>query len=183
ISVIIKDGSGHHPHSLRDPTLIADFIAQSLEPPRAPPPFTGKNFTRSSFYGVENIYRDFPNEGTYITCRGSWFSDSYDRYEFTAYSTTGPVAVIVPKTPAPGKPWVLRADFVTRDAVVDLALLHKGFHIVTGPRPRDPNSTVLQEWNAVYKYLVDHGFSTKPVLEGAGAAAGEAYAWAIANPD
>src|SRR5204863_6459548 len=70
-----------------------------------------------------------------------------------------------------------------RDAVVDLALLQKGFHIVTGPRPRDPNVTLLQEWNAVYKYLIDQGFSTKPVMEGAGGAAGEAYAWAIANPD
>ena len=32
ISVMIKDGAGHHPHSLRDPTLIADFIVRSLEP-------------------------------------------------------------------------------------------------------------------------------------------------------
>src|SRR6516165_5851092 len=63
ISVMIKDGAGHHPHSLRDPTLIADFIARSLEPARASPAFAGKKFTRSSFYGVENIYRDFPKEG------------------------------------------------------------------------------------------------------------------------
>jgi hypothetical protein len=42
---------------------------------------------------------------------------------------------------------------------------------------------MLKEWNAVYKYLLDHGFSTKPVMEGAGRAAGEVYAWAIANPD
>ena len=182
ISVMIKDGAGHHPHSLRDPTLIADFIARSLEPARASPAFAGKKFTKSSFYGVENIYRDFPKEGMYITCRGPWFSNSYDRYEFKPESTTGTVAVIVPKMAAPGRPWVLRADFVPRDAVVDLALLHKGFHIVTGPRPRDPNGTVLQEWNAVYKYLIDQGFSTKPVMEGAGGAAGEAYAWAIANP-
>src|SRR5262249_42283283 len=84
---------------------------------------------------------------------------------------------------AAGRPWVLRADLVSRDAVVDLALLEKGFHIVTGPRPRDPGVTVLDEWNSLYKYLIDQGFSTKPVMEGAGGAAGEAYAWAIANPD
>ena len=29
ISMIIKDGAGHHPHSLRDPKPIADFIEQS----------------------------------------------------------------------------------------------------------------------------------------------------------
>lgn len=184
ISVMIKDGAGHHPHSLRDPTLIADFIVRSFEQASAATPaFAGKKFTRSAFYGVENSYRDFPKEGMHITCRGPLFSDSYDRYEFKPDSTTGTVAVIAPRTAAPRKPWVLRADFVTRDAVVDLALLHKGFHIVTGPRPRDTNVPVLHEWNAVYKYLVDQGFSTKPVMEGAGRAAGEAYAWAIANPD
>jgi hypothetical protein len=31
--------------------------------------------------------------------------------------------------------------------------------------------------------MVDHGFSKKPVMEGAGTAAGEAYAWAIENPE
>ena len=30
ISVIIKEGMGHHPHSLRDPKPIADFISQSF---------------------------------------------------------------------------------------------------------------------------------------------------------
>jgi|GEM_PF-1241384 len=183
ISVMIKDGTGHHPHSLRDPTLIADFITRSLEQAAPAPAFAGKNFTRSSFYSAENSYSDFPKEGTYITCRGAWFSETYDRYEFKPDSTTGTVNVIVPKTAAPWRPWVFRADLVSRDAVVDLALLQKGFHIVTGPRPRDPNRTVLEEWNALYEYLIDQGFSTKPVMEGAGGAAGEAYAWAIANPD
>ena len=183
ISVMIKDGVGHHPHSLRDPTLIADFITRSLEPAAPAPAFAGKTFTRSSFYSAANRYADFPKEETYVTCRGAWFSDTYDRYEFKPDSTTGTVNVIVPKTAAPGRPWVLRADLVSRDAVVDLALLRRGFHIVTGPRPRDPNRTVLQEWNALYEYLVDQGFSTKPVMEGAGGAAGEAYVWAIANAD
>jgi pimeloyl-ACP methyl ester carboxylesterase len=94
-----------------------------------------------------------------------------------------PVSVIVPKTPAPGKPWVFRADFVTRDAAVDLALLGKGFHVVTGPVPTDTDGPVLAQWNAVYKLLTDAGLAKKPVLEGAGGAAGEAYAWAAENPD
>jgi hypothetical protein len=185
ISVMIKDGAGHHPHSLRDPTPIADFIVQSgSEASETSPAFAGKQFTRSSFYGIENDYRDFPKEGMYITCRGPLFSDSYVRYEFKPDSTTGTIGVIAPKTAASGKPWVFRADFVTRDALVDLALLHKGFHIVTGPGPgASATSTDLERWNAVYQHLIAHGFSAKPVMEGAGRAAGEAYAWAIANPD
>lgn len=183
ISIMIKDGTGHHPHSLRDPTLIADFITRSLDPVDPPPAVVGKNFTRSSFYSVANSYSWFPKEELYITRRGAWFSETYGRYEFKPDTTTGNVNVVVPKAAAPGRPWVLRADLVPRDAVVDLALLQKGFHIVTAPRPRDPGATLLQEWNALYSYLVAQGFSAKPVLEGAAAAAGEAYAWAIANPD
>jgi hypothetical protein len=183
ISVIIKDGLGHHPHSLRDPTLIADFMTRSLEQAAPAPAFVGKAFTRSSFYSAANSYSAFPKEEVYVTCRGAWFSETYDRYEFKPDSTTGTVNVIVPKRVAPRRPWVLRADLVSPDAVVDLALLEKGFHIFTGPRPRDSDRTVLQEWSALYEYLTDQGFSTKPVLEGAGGAAAEAYAWAIANAD
>jgi hypothetical protein len=80
-------------------------------------------------------------------------------------------------------PWVFRADFVDREAAVDLALLDRGFHIVTGPVPFNADGPSIASWNAVYSLLTSHGFAKKPVLEGAGAAAGEAYAWAIANPE
>jgi pimeloyl-ACP methyl ester carboxylesterase len=67
--------------------------------------------------------------------------------------------------------------------MVDLALLDKGFHIVTGPVPFNDDGPRRAHWDAVYTHLTDHGFSRKPVMEGAGEAAGEAYAWAIENPD
>ncbi|MEN6335142.1 MAG: GDSL-type esterase/lipase family protein [Phycisphaerales bacterium] len=184
ISVMVKEGFGHHPHSLRDPAPIADFIEQSVRStPAAAPAFVGDKFTRSSFYAIENSYREFPKEGTYITCRGPRFTECYDRYTFDLAGVEGTTTVIVPGTAAPGKPWVFRADFVDRDAAVDLALLAKGFHIVTGPVPYNADGPSLQHWNAVYKHLTGHGFSAKPVMEGIGGAAGEAYAWAVANPD
>jgi pimeloyl-ACP methyl ester carboxylesterase len=183
ISVMIKEGAGHHPHSLRDPGPIADFISQHVEPaPRSRPPYLGGRTSRTSFYGRANIYRDFPNEGTYITCRGPWFGPSFDRYSFGLEGVEGSINVIVPKTVAAGSPWVFRADLVDRDATVDLALLEAGFHIVTGPVPYNADGPSLKSWNAVYDLLVRHEFSRKPVLAGAGGAAGEAYAWAIANP-
>ena len=185
ISTMIKEGSGHHPHSLRDPTPIADFIAQSVAAAgSAPPTYVGDKYSRSSFYSVENSYRWFPKEGNYITCRGPWFSESFDRYSFNRNGVEGAITVIVPKTTAPpGKPWVFRADSPSRDAVVDLLLLSKGFHIVTGPVPYNADGPSLQSWNTIFKLFTDNGFSQKPVLEGVGGAAGEAYAWAIANPD
>ena len=66
ISVMIKDGAGHHPHSLRDPKPIADFIEQSVQPAAAAPPrhIWPAESTKTSFYSIENSYRDFPKEGT-----------------------------------------------------------------------------------------------------------------------
>ncbi|MDB5299218.1 MAG: hypothetical protein JWO87_881 [Phycisphaerales bacterium] len=184
ISVMIKEGGGHHPHSLNDPKPIADFISQSVQATSgALPAFVGQKFTKTSYYGIENSYRDFAKEGTYITCRGPLFTECYNRYAFELGGVEGTVMVIEPKTAAPGKPWVFRADYVGRDSAVDLALLAKGYHIVTGPVPYNADGPLRPHWDAVYKHLTGNGFSTKPVMEGAGAAAGEAFAWAIENPD
>ncbi len=80
---MIKEGAGHHPHSLRDARPIADFISQQVQPAGGnPPPYLSGRISRSSFYGRENAYRYFPSEGIYITCRGPWFSPSFDRYSF-----------------------------------------------------------------------------------------------------
>jgi pimeloyl-ACP methyl ester carboxylesterase len=184
ISVMIKEGAGHHPHSLRDAKPIADFISQNVQPVGGnPPAYLSGRISKSSFFSRENTYRYFPSEGNYITCRGPWFSPSFDRYSFDLKGVQGAIDVIVPKTSAAGKPWVFRADRVDRDAVVDLALLDRGFHIVTGPVPYNGDGPSLPSWDAVYNLLTGHGFAKKAVLAGAGGAAGEAYAWAIANPD
>jgi hypothetical protein len=184
VSVMIKEGAGHHPHSLVDPTPIADFISQHAQRASSPaPPYLSGRITKSSFYGLGGVYRWFPAENRYITCRGPWFTDSFDRYSFELAGVEGSINVIVPRTAAPSKPWVFRADYVGRDAAVDLALLAAGFHIVTGPVPYNADGPSLKSWNAVYELLVKNGLAKRPVLEGTGAAAGEAYAWAIANPD
>ena len=184
ISVMIKEGAGHHPHSLRDPTPIADFIEKSVnEKPTAAPDYLAGRITRNNIYSIENSYREFPKEGTWITCRGPIFSESYNRYSFELPGVEGPISVIEPKSPAAGMPWVLRSSYVPRDALVDLELLHRGFHIVTGPVPFNADGPKLDHWNAVYKHLTDHGFSKRPVMEGSGRAAGDVYAWAISNPE
>ena len=184
ITMMVKDGAGHHPHSLRDPGPIADFIEQNVRPVvRTTPAFAGDRATRTTFYSVENSYREFPKEPCRVTCRGPGFTECYDRYSFGLPGVEGAVNVIVPNTPAPGNPWVFRAEFVGRDAVVDLALLARGFHVVTGPVPYNADGPHRAHWDAVYKHLTSYGFSSKPVIEGAGGGAGEVYVWAIANPD
>jgi len=181
---MIKDGYGHHPHSLQDAKPIADFIEQSVQPATNPPPaFAGHEFTKTSYYSVENSYRAFPSEGAWVACRGPLFTACYDRYSFQLNGVEGTITVIEPKVAAPGKPWVLRADSVDWEAVVDLALLAKGFHIVTGPVPYNADGPLRSHWEAVYSNLIGHGFSKKPVLEGRGGAAGDAYAWATEHAD
>lgn len=184
ISAMIKEGAAHHPHSLRDPQPIADFITQSVQETSNPPPVfvTGK-FTKSFYYSDASFFRYYPHEETDMTCRGPLFTACYDRYQFNIQQFSGGgLNIIVPPMPAPGNPWVFRADYVDRNAIIDQLLLAKGFYIVTGPVPYD-DGPVPAQWDATYKYLTDHGFSKKPVMEGTGAAAGEAYAWAEANPD
>ena len=184
ISLMIKEGFGHHPHSLRDPKPIEDWIEQNIQPvvPRTPS-FVGSKFKRSNYYGLSGSYTYFPSEGAYITCRGPWFTENYDRYEFNIDGVAGAVVVTIPKREAPNKPWVYRAGFGGRDAAVDLALLAKGFYIVTGPVSFNSDSLILKDWDVVYKLMTDNGFSRKPVMEGAGGAAGEVYGWAIQHPD
>jgi pimeloyl-ACP methyl ester carboxylesterase len=184
ISTMIKEGYGHHPHGLRDIKPIADFIEHSVYETKATPPdFVGQKFTKTSYYSIANTYQYFSSEQTYITLRGPLFTPCYDRYQFELTNVDAFTTIIVPKTPAPGKPWVFRADLVNRDNIVDQELLAKGFYIVTGAVPYNYDGPVLEQWNTIYKHLVNYGFSKKPVMEGAGGAAGEAYAWAIANPD
>jgi len=184
VSMMIKEGYAHHPHSLRNPKPIADFIEQSVQAVRVPAPaFVGDNFVRTAYYSVEGFYRDYPDEDTSITCRGPLFSPCYDRYEFSVPGTPTSTAVIVPSTAAAGMPWVYRAGFVFRDAKIDQELLARGFHIVTAPVTSNADGPLIKDWDVAYEYMIGHGFSKKPVIEGAGGGAGEMYAWAIENPD
>jgi hypothetical protein len=185
ITVMIKEGAAHHPHSLRNPKPIADWIVEHVQAPAANrPDFIDGTFVKTYFYGLENSYNELKEEKTFVTCRGPGFTECYDRYDAVTRSPWGirGMSVIVPKTPAAGKPWVFRADRITRDSMVDRALLAKGFHIVVAPLLAQ-SGAVREQWDAVYKLMTEHGFSKKPVMHGTGSAAGEAYAWAIENPD
>ncbi|HEV7928396.1 MAG TPA: alpha/beta hydrolase [Verrucomicrobiae bacterium] len=183
ISVMIKEGRGHHPHSLRDPKPIADFIEQSVsETKREPPAFLAAVSARQYYYSKDNQYTFFPSEGTYVTCRGPFFTPCYERYEMTVPDVEAFSKVIVPNTPAPGNPWIFRAD-VPQPNAVDLALLARGCYIVTGAMPFNHDDLVVEQWNRVYQHLVQAGLSSKPVVEGDGGAAGEVLTWVVSNPD
>jgi len=185
ITVIIKEGHAHHPHSLINASPIADWIVQHMQPSTSNrPAFADSTFTKSYYYSLEPSFIYLKEEQTYATARGPGYTESYDRYDAPPTGTfkSAGIAIIVPRNVAPGKPWVLRANAIDRNSTVDLALLAKGFHIVTPPLTAQ-SGMLQRQWDETYKTLVDNGFSKKPVMEGIGANAGELYAWAVANPD
>ena len=183
ISIMIKEGFGHHPHSLHNPKPIADFIEQSFKAAKTvAPDFAGKQPVATWFYSNVNTYRKFPEEGAYITYRGPLFAPCYRRYLVQIPGVDAFTTIIAPVKPAPGNPWVFRSDYVRRDDTVDMALLNKGYYIVTGAVPYNYDGPVLAQWNDIYKYLIGFGFAKKVVVSGNGGAAGEAIAWAIENP-
>ena len=184
ITMFIKEGYAHHPHSMRNPKYIADFIVDNLQPViRETPSFATRNTSHGYFYDRTGDYTWYPSENTYIRRRGPGFSEVFDRYELRIENVRGGVSVIVPNHPAPGNPWVYRADFTNPSSDIDIEILKNGFHIVTGPVATDNDGPVLADWNTVYDYLVGRGLSRKVVVGGEGGAAGESYQWAIVNPE
>jgi hypothetical protein len=186
ISVMIKEGPGHHPHSIKDPALIAGWIENNIHPESGtPPPLPGLSFDKSYYYSYASSYPYLQSEDTYAACRGPLFTPCYDRYDVKATSWLGitGMTIIMPKQPAAGNPWVFRADRIGWEAEpVDLALLAKGYTIVAAP-VTEQVGPVRKQWDDLYKLLTSQGYSRKPVMEGTGAGGGEAYYWAIGNPD
>jgi pimeloyl-ACP methyl ester carboxylesterase len=186
ITVMIKDGTAHHPHSIKNPKIIADWITSHLKPeaPAGPrPSFVDDNFAKSYYYSLANSYIPLAEEQTFATARGPGFVECYERYDARTGSTwgIGGMAIIVPHQPAAGKPWVFRADNITRESLVDQALLARGYHIAIAPVTAQAGP-LRDQWDAIYKVMIENGFSPAPVMEGTGTAAGEVYAWAIDNP-
>src|ERR1700688_3835443 len=183
ITVIVKEGHAHHPHSLQNAKPIADWIEQHMTPSTDNrPAFVDATFTKGYYYSLEPSFIYLKEEDTYATARGPGFTECYDRYDgpTSGKFKMGGISIIVPKTVAVGKPWVFTGDHIERDATVEQALLAKGYHIlILSPLG---SGMSRKEWDDAYKLLVDNGFSKKPVLKGTGAKAGEAYAWAVANP-
>jgi pimeloyl-ACP methyl ester carboxylesterase len=184
ITVIMKEGHAHHPHSLMDPTPIADWIEQHMHPVEENrPAFADSTYTKTHYYSLESSYVYLKKEDTYATVRGPGYVPSYDRYTSpgTGNFHEDAMSIVVPQEPAPGKPWVFHPSFLEPDSAVALALLAKGYHIVLPPI--SGSGAVQEKWDEVYQRMVDSGFSKKVVMEGTGAKAGESYAWAIANPE
>src|SRR6266852_205255 len=109
ITVIMKEGVAHHPHSLIDPTPIADWIEQHMHPVEANRPgFADSTYTKTHYYSLENSYLYLKEEDTYATVRGPGYVPSYDRYSRNGSSSppanfqADDMYIVVPPISGPG---------------------------------------------------------------------------------
>ena len=110
----------------------------------------------------------------------------YHGYKCHQFDVDGRDArVAVPKEPLPGRPWIWRVMFWNAFPSADIGLLERGFHVAyvdTGDTFASPDA--LKLLSTLYEILTtQHGFATRPALEGLSRGGYCAYRWAYFNAD
>jgi len=107
----------------------------------------------------------------------------FEQYDFEL--TGGGCRVVAPREAADGKPWIWRAQFWGHEPQFDVALLHRGYHVVyaeVGNSFGAPGA--LARWDELYEYLrFEHLLADRAVLEGMSRGGLLIYRWAAKNPD
>lgn len=113
--------------------------------------------------------------------RSRWFG--FERFDFEVDGKL--VMVVAPKVVAPGRPWVWHGEFFGHKPNPDLALLGRGFHLVSMGVPDLLGSPpAVAQWNTCYEVLTKKfGFAKKAALVGLSRGGLYCYNWATANPD
>ena len=70
--------------------------------------------------------------------------NGFDRYDFSVEGK--PVLVVVPKKPAPGRPWVRHGEFFAHKSAPDIALLERGWDAV--------DSAIGRFWHLRYRPVI-----------------------------
>lgn len=110
----------------------------------------------------------------------------WNGYEQLNFNVAGRGALlVVPRTPAPGKPWIWRTEFFGIDPQADIALLGKGFHVAyIGIGGLYGAPVAMNAMDRFYDHLVSkYGLNPKTVLEGFSRGGLYAFNWAAAQPD
>ncbi|MDD4871713.1 MAG: GDSL-type esterase/lipase family protein [Kiritimatiellae bacterium] len=116
-----------------------------------------------------------------VVKRSEW--NGYERQDFVVDGRK--CLLVIPKTPAQGKPWAWRTEFFGHEPQGDIALLGKGFHIAYMDVQNMYGAPVaLDHMDKFYAYLTkERGLSSKTVPEGFSRGGLFAFNWAARNPD
>jgi len=110
---------------------------------------------------------------------------SWNGYQRLDFEIDGRACLLVlPKTPASGRPWIWRTEFFGHEPQADLALLGKGFHAAYMDVQNMYGAPVaLDHMDKFYAYLTrQRGLAPKTVLEGFSRGGLFAFNWAARNP-
>ena len=108
--------------------------------------------------------------------------NGYERINFTLGGERG--VLVQPKTPAPGRPWLLRSEFFEQQPGVDLALLERGWHIASVEANHLYGSRkAMAVYNQFYAHLITYAsLSERVVVAGFGRGALNAANFAATQP-
>ena len=92
--------------------------------------------------------------------------------------------LVVPKTAAPGRPWIWRTEFFGHEPQADLALLARGFHVTyMDVQNMYGAPAALDHMDRFYEHLVrEYKLSPKTVLEGFSRGGLFSLNWGARNP-
>ena len=109
--------------------------------------------------------------------------NTFKRYDFKVDGKDA--IVVVPEKPAPGRPWLWRAEFFGAFANADIELVKRGWHLAYLSVPDQfGGPKAMAAWEKFHDVLVkDHELSPKPGILGMSRGALYALAWGIAHPD
>lgn len=112
--------------------------------------------------------------------RSQW--NGYERIDF--HWAGRPCVLVLPKEPAPGKPWIWRTEFFDNQPQVDLALLARGWHVAyMDARDLYGSPRAMALFNELYAHLVIHaGLAKRVVMEGFSRGGLYAFNFAVSHP-
>lgn len=106
----------------------------------------------------------------------------FERLDFTVDGRS--CLLVVPKTAAPGKPWIWRTEFFGHEPQADIALLGKGWHVAyIDVQNMYGGPVALDHMDRFHAHLTgQYGLNSKTVLEGFSRGGLFAFNWAARNP-
>ena len=110
----------------------------------------------------------------------------HDHYKMHEFELDGRhCQVVEPDTPAPGRRWILKAEYFAAFPAFELEMLKRGWYFVYMKLEYECGSPhSLAHWDKLYEYLTaEQGFDRKPVLLGLSVGGLYIYNWAAKNPD
>lgn len=126
----------------------------------------------------------------FLTCKGfaaetRVTTNTWQGFQQLKFSVDGRDALLVlPKTSAPGRPWIWRTEFFGHEPQADLALLSNGWHVAyVNVQNLYGSPVALDHMDRFYEHLTNHfQLARKTVLEGFSRGGLFAFNWAARNP-